>query len=87
MTNVTIVEDVGQLVKLFEEWHGMRIRGLMKIIQAGEGTTIQTEQGPLILTGDSLLAFRTGVQLCLELFGDIPLLDGEELHNSGPYVH
>lgn len=87
MTNVTIVEDVGHLVKLLEEWHGVRVRSLMKINQAGEGTTVQTEQGPLILTGDSLLAFRTGVQLCLELFGDIPLLDGEELHNSGPYVH
>lgn len=87
MTNVTIVEDVGQLVKLLKEWHGVRVRSLMKINQAGEGTTVQTEQGPLVLSGESLLAFRTGVQLCLELFGDSPLLDVEELHNSGPYAH
>lgn len=87
MTDVTIVEDVGQLVKLFQEWHTLRVQGLLKITKASEGTTIQTEQGPLVLSGDSLLAFRTGVQLCLELFGDSPLLDVEELHNSGPYAH
>lgn len=87
MTNVTIVEDEGQLVKLFEEWHSLRVKGLTKITQAGEGTVIQTEEGPLTLSGEALLAFWTGVQLCLELFGDSPLLNVEELHNQGPYAH
>lgn len=87
MASVTIVENVAQLAQLFEEWHAIRVNGLRKIAQAGEGTTIQTEVGPLVLSGNSLLAFRTGIQLCLELFEDTPLLNMEELHNQGPYAH
>lgn len=87
MANVTVVENVAQLAELFEEWHAIRVKGLQRIAQAGEETTIQTEQGPLTLTGDSLLAFRTAIQLCLELFEDSPLLNMEDLHNQGPYAH
>ena len=87
MANVTVVENVAQLAELFEEWRAIRVKGLQRITQAGEETTIQTEQGPLTLTGDSLLAFRTAIQLCLELFEYSPLLNMEELHNTGPYAH
>jgi len=87
MTNVTIVEDVGQLARLFEEWHEIRVDSLKPIIQAETATVIKTPQGPLILEGDSLLAFKTAVQLCLEVFGDSPLMDVAELHNQGPYAH
>lgn len=87
MSNVMIVGDVIQLTQLIREWHGMRIRGLKRVVQASEGTTIQTKEGPLTLSGDTLLAFRTGVQLGLELFTDIPLLDVEDIHNQGPYAH
>lgn len=87
MASVTVVENVAQLAQLFEEWHAIRVIGLQKIAQAGKGTTIQTEIRPLTLSGDSLLAFRTGIQLCLELFEDSPLLSMEKLHNQGPYAH
>lgn len=87
MTNVTIVEDMSQLVRLFQEWHTLRVQSLLKVTKASEGTTIQTEQGPLVLSGDSLLTFRTGIELCLALFGDSPLLDVSELHNTGSYAH
>lgn len=87
MGSVTVVENVAQLAQLFEEWHAIRVIGLQKIAQAGEGTTIQTEVGPLVLSGDSLPAFRTGLQLCLGLFENSPLLSMEELHNQGPYAH
>ena len=87
MSGITLIEDVEQFVELFQKWHGLRVRGLEKIIQADEGTTIHIEEGPLTLQGDTLLAFRAGVQVCLELFRESPLV---ELHNSrlqGIYVH
>ena len=87
MTGITLIEDVDQFVALFQNWHGLRVRGLEKIIQADEGTAIQIGESPLTLQGDTLLAFRAGIQVCLELFRDSPLV---ELHNSrlqGNYVH
>ena len=87
MSNITLIEDVDQFVELFQKWHGLRVRGLEKIIQADEGTTIQIGESPLTLQGDALLAFRAGIQVCLELFKESPLV---EIHNSrlqGNYVH
>ena len=87
MLSITPIEDVEQFVELFQNWHGLRVRGLEKIVQADEGTAIQIEEGPLTLQGDTLLAFRAGVQVCLELFRESPLV---EIHNSrlqGNYVH
>ena len=87
MASVTVVENVTQLAQLFEKWRAIRVNGLQKIAQAGEGTTIQSEVGPLVLSEDSLLAFRSGIQMCLELFEDNPLLILENPHNQGPYAH
>ena len=87
MSGITLIEDVDQFVELFQKWHGLRVRGLEKIIQADEGTAIQIGESPLTLQGDSLLAFRAGIQVCLELFRESPLV---EIHNSrlqGNYVH
>ena len=87
MSGITLIEDVDQFVELFQKWHGLRVRGLEKIIQADEGTTIQIGESPLTLQGDALLAFRAGIQVCLELFKESPLV---EIHNSrlqGNYVH
>lgn len=87
MLGITTIEDIDQFVELFQKWHSLRVRGLEKIIQADEGTAIQIEEGPLTLQGDTLLAFRAGVQVCLELFRESPLV---EVHNSrlqGNYVH
>ena len=87
MSNITLIEDVDQFVELFQKWHGLRVRGLEKIVQADEGTAIQIGESPLTLQGDALLAFRAGIQVCLELFRDSPLV---EIHNSrlqGNYVH
>ena len=87
MSGITLIEDVDQFVELFQKWHGIRVRGLEKIVQADEGTAIQIGESPLTLQGDTLLAFRAGIQVCLELFRDSPLV---EIHNSrlqGNYVH
>ena len=87
MSNITLIEDVDQFVELFQKWHGLRVRGLEKIVQADEGTAIQIGESPLTLQGDALLAFRAGIQVCLELFRESPLV---EIHNSrlqGNYVH
>ena len=87
MSGITLIEDVDQFVELFQKWHGLRVRGLEKIVQADEGTAIQIGESPLTLQGDTLLAFRAGVQVCLELFRESPLV---EIHNSrlqGNYVH
>ena len=87
MSGITLIEDVDQFVELFQKWHSLRVRGLEKIIQADEGTAIQIGESPLTLQGDSLLAFRAGIQVCLELFKESPLV---EIHNSrlqGNYVH
>ena len=87
MSGITLIEDVDQFVELFQNWHGLRVRGLEKIVQADEGTAIQIGEIPLTLQGDTLLAFRAGVQVCLELFRESPLV---EIHNSrlqGNYVH
>ena len=87
MSGITLIEDVDQFVDLFQKWHGLRVRGLEKIVQADEGTAIQIGESPMTLQGDTLLAFRAGIQVCLELFRDSPLV---EIHNSrlqGNYVH
>ena len=87
MSNITLIEDVDQFVELFQKWHGLRVSGLEKIVQADEGTAIQIGESPLTLQGDALLAFRAGIQVCLELFKESPLV---EIHNSrlqGNYVH
>ena len=87
MSGITLIEDVDQFVELFQKWHGLRVSGLEKIVQADEGTAIQIGESPLTLQGDTLLAFRAGVQVCLELFRESPLV---EIHNSrlqGNYVH
>ena len=87
MSGITLIEDVDQFVELFQKWHGLRVRGLEKIVQADVGTVIQIEEVPMTLQGDALLAFRAGVQVCLELFRESPLV---EIHNSrlqGNYVH
>ena len=87
MLNITPIEDVDQFVELFQKWHSLRVSGLEKIVQADEGTAIQIGESPLTLQGDTLLAFRAGIQVCLELFRESPLV---EIHNSrlqGNYVH
>lgn len=87
MLSITPIEDVEQFIELFQKWHSLRISGLEKIVQADVGTVIQIEEVPLTLQGDALLAFRAGVQVCLELFRESPLV---EIHNSrlqGNYVH
>ena len=87
MPKITLIENMDQLVEFFQEWHSLRVQGLEMILQADEGTVIQTEDDLLTLQGDTLQAFRTGVQFCLELFRDSPLV---EIHNSrlqGNYVH
>ena len=87
MSSITLIEDVGQFVELFQKWHSLRVHGLEKIVQVDEGTAIQIGESSLTLQGDALLAFRAGIQVCLELFRDSPLV---EIHNSrlqGNYVH
>ena len=87
MLSITPIEDVDQFVELFQKWHSLRVSGLEKIVQADVGTVIQIEEVPMTLQGDTLLAFRAGVQVCLELFRESPLV---EIHNSrlqGNYVH
>ena len=87
MLSITPIEDVDQFVELFQKWYSLRVHGLEKIVQADEGTAIQIGESPLTLQGDTLLAFRAGIQVCLELFRESPLV---EIHNSrlqGIYVH
>ena len=87
MLSITPIEDVNQFVELFQKWHGLRVSGLEKIVQADEGTAIQIGESPLTLQGDSLLAFRAGIQVCLELFRDSPLVEIHNPHQQGNYVH
>ena len=87
MSVITLIEDVDQFVELFQKWHGLRVRGLEKIVQADEGTAIQIGESPLTLHGDSLLAFRAGIQVCLELFKESPLVEIHNSHQQGNYVH
>ena len=87
MSGITLIEDVDQFVELFQKWHGLRVRGLEKIVQADEGTAIQIGESPLTLQGDALLAFRAGIQVCLELFRESPLVEIHNPHQQGNYVH
>ena len=87
MTAITPIEGMRQLAELFQEWHRIRVRELERIVQADEDTVIQTEDGPLALQGDTLLAFRTGVHLCLKLFSKSPLVEIPNSPRQGNYVH
>ena len=87
MSSITLIEDVDQFVELFQKWHSLRVRGLERIIQADEGTAIQIGESPLTLQGDALLAFRAGIQVCLELFKESPLVEIHNPHQQGNYVH
>lgn len=87
MSQITLIENMDQLVEFFQEWHSLRVQGLEMILQADEGTVIQTEDDLLTLQGDTLQAFRTGVQLCLELFRKNPLVVAHDPHRQGNYVH
>ena len=87
MTRITLIEDLDHLTELFQKWHSLRVRGLERIIQADEGTAIQIGESPLTLQGDALLAFRAGIQVCLELFKESPLVEIHTPHQQGNYVH
>ena len=87
MLSITPIEDVDQFVELFQKWHSLRVSGLEKIVQADEGTAIQIGESPLTLQGDALLAFRAGIQVCLELFKESPLVEIHNPHQQGNYVH
>ena len=87
MTSVTLIEDLDHFVELFQKWHSLRVRGLERIIQADEGTAIQIGESPLTLQGDALLAFRAGIQVCLELFKESPLVEIRIPHQQENYVH
>lgn len=87
MLSTTPIEDVDQFVELFQKWHSLRVSGLEKIVQADEGTTIQIGESPLTLQGDALLAFRAGIQVCLGLFKESPLVEIHNPHQQGNYVH
>ena len=87
MTRITLIEDLDHLAELFHKWHSLRVRGLERIIQADEGTAIQIGESPLTLQGDALLAFRAGIQVCLELFKESPLVEIHKPHQQGNYVH
>ena len=87
MKAITPIEGMRQLAELFQEWHRIRVRELERIVQADEDTVIQTEDGPLTLQGDTLLAFRTGVHLCLRLFSKSPLAEIPNSPRQGNYVH
>ena len=87
MTSITLIEDLDHLAELFQKWHSLRVRGLERIIQADEGTAIQIGESPLTLQGDSLLAFRAGIQVCLELFKECPFVEIHNPHQQGNYVH
>ena len=87
MTSITLIEDLDHFVELFQKWHSLRVRGLERIIQADEGTAIQIGESPLTLQGDALLAFRAGIQVCLELFKESPLVEIRIPHQQENYVH
>ena len=88
MDTVTVVQDVDHLVRMLTEWHHLRINGLLKVLDASEGTVLKTAEGPLTLNHESLLAFHTGIQIALELFEELPIIDVEkEIHSLGPYAH
>ena len=87
MPKITLIENMDQLVEFFQEWHSPRVQGLEMILQADEGTVIQTEDDLLTLQGDTLQAFRTGVQFCLELFRKNPLVMVHDPHQQENYVH
>ena len=87
MTSITLIEDLDHYVELFQKWHSLRVRGLERIIQADEGTAIQSGESPLTLQGDALLAFRAGIQVCLELFKESPLVEIRTPHQQENYVH
>lgn len=87
MTSITFIEDLDHFVELFQKWHSLRVRGLERIIQADEGTAIQIGESPLTLQGDALLAFRAGIQVCLELFKESPLVEIRTPNQQENYVH
>ena len=87
MTRITLIEDLDHLAELFHKWHSLRVHGLERIIQADEGTAIQIGESPLTLQGDALLAFRAGIQVCLELFKESPLVEIHNPYQQGKYVH
>jgi hypothetical protein len=79
------VTSVPQLVTLFTEWVNVRLAMLSHLQDIPDGSDIelsndeeQQEENSvaqiLHLTGETLIAFRLGIQLALEEFSDVPFV-------------
>lgn len=83
------ITSVDQLAELLIEWHRKQVNSSRELLQLSEGTEVELEipeeifmdentGEPLVLSGDSLRAFKLGVLLCLSQFKHLPLVDTTE---------
>lgn len=70
---VEIVEDLNTFLKKYLPWHKSKIRQLQHMLTVPDGMEVQLgDETTLILTGDALIAFRIGIELCLSELGKLP---------------
>lgn len=63
-----------ELAEVIEDWHGSRIGTLMHVLESGskDKITIKHAGGEINLEGKEAAAFRAGLQVCVDMFKDLP---------------
>lgn len=63
-----------ELADVVEGWHAERLGTIVQIVESGskDEITLKHPGGELKIEGEMLKGFRAGLQVCIELFKDLP---------------
>jgi hypothetical protein len=79
------VDDLNKFVKLLTRWHGGAVKRAEHFLQVPEGQEIKIgEDAELVLTGDTLRAFKAGVNCALMQLGTLPFAYETEPAEDAP---
>lgn len=71
------IEDLTQFVRMLSAWHGQKVKTLEHMLEVPDGTEMVVtgdEPYTAIMTGDTLVGFKAGLQLALMELGTLPFL-------------
>lgn len=72
-TNTTKVSSPLELAELILGWYGTRKEAVQTLLKLPDGVTLRLPQGDTVLEKEQLASFKLGVEVSLEIFGDLPL--------------
>lgn len=69
-----LIEDIDQFVNLLTVWHTEKVKVLEHMLEIPDGTEMEANGVSVVLTGDMLAGFKTGIILSLMELGILPFV-------------